>query len=262
MKNRQKFLIVHGIDVWKKLPIFQLFGISHIQKILSVSSFTREQMSKNNNVDFDRFLIFPNTLDPFYGNGKLPQTRDNLALPNGRMILCVSRLDASERYKGIDKLIEALPDVLERIPEAFCVVVGNGSDRSRLEKLKKDLELTDKVIFTGWVSNGLLASYYRACDVFVLPSSQEGFGIVFLEAMYYAKPCVGVGAGAIPEIVENGKTGFVTKLGNVGSIADCLVHLLSNESLCESMGGAGKERLEQEYSFEKFRKRLEAILYS
>jgi len=260
MMRSTKMLVVHGIDVWKRLSVLERLEVSRIDQILSVSSFTREQMVKHNRIAWDRFSIFPNTLDPFYGNHRTPRSRQELGLPPGRLILSVSRLDESERYKGIDTIIEALPLVLEELPDAFYVVVGDGADRLRLADKAENNGVRERVFFAGRVPDDLLPYYYQACDVFTLPSIKEGFGIVFLEAMYYAKPCIGVRAGGTPEVIKDGITGILTEPGNIKALADTLVRLLSNEKLRLTMGQAGKTRLEHEFSFGVFRQRLEGIL--
>jgi glycosyltransferase involved in cell wall biosynthesis len=129
-----------------------------------------------------------------------------------------------------------------------------------LEKLAQDTSVADRVVFTGFVADELLPSYYDACDLFVLPSLKEGFGIVFLEAMYHAKACVGARAGGIPEVVEDGGTGLLAKPDSVDSFAQCVVRLLGNAAERDAMGRRGKERLEREFSYEKFRARLERVL--
>jgi asparagine synthase (glutamine-hydrolysing) len=258
--NGRMLLSVYGIDVWGRLPMLQRAGVGRVDKILSISAATRDQMISHNEIDGKRFDILPCTFDPLYDHDAVPVARKELSLPSGRMILSVARLDPTERYKGIGRMIEALPTVLKELPDAFYVVVGGGEDRSRLEQIAVDRGVRDKVIFTGWVAYQVLPSYYQACDVFALPSVKEGFGIVFLEAMRYAKPCIGVRAGAIPEVIEDGKTGFLAEPGDTKTLADCLIRLLSKEELRREMGRAGQERLEREFSFGRFRERLEAIL--
>ena len=163
-------------------------------------------------------------------------------------------------YKRIDLVIKAMPAILHHVPDAFFVVVGHGGDRPRLEKLAQETSVADRVVFTGFVADELLPSYYDACDLFVLPSLKEGFGIVFLEAMYHAKACVGAIAGGIPEVVKDGGTGLLAKPDSVDSFVQCVVRLLGNDQERDAMGRRGKERLEREFSYEKFRARLERVL--
>lgn len=260
MNNVPKLLVVHGVDVWRRLFAFQRWGVGRIQHVLSVSRFTRDKMIKYNDVSSDCFSILPNTLDPCYKNRKILKSREELGLPQGPMILSVSRLAAFEHYKRIDAVIEAMPAVLQKVPEACYVLVGDGADRARLEQIAKRARVAHRVFFIGRVSDDRLPLYYQACDLFVLPSLKEGFGIVFLEAMYYAKPCIGARSGGIPEVIEEGKTGLLVEPDNAESLTGAMVRLLTHDSLRQAMGKAGQQRLEREFSFEMFRQRLEKVL--
>ncbi len=256
----KNYLTVYGIDVAKRLPFLRRSGATRMSKILSISAFTAKEMQKYNHISDQRFVLLPCTLEPSYGKDTPSASRDQLSLPNGHMIMTVSRLTASDRYKGVDTVIRAMPIVLSRIPDAFYVVVGDGADRARLQSLTDSLGIGDRVYFTGRVADPLLCAYYQQCDVFVLASSVEGFGIVFLEAMRFAKPCVGARAGAIPDVVENGVTGLLAEAGDVTGLAEVLARLLQDAGLRTQMGQAGRARLELEFSFGAFRARLEDVL--
>ncbi len=256
-----KSLVVHGIDVWRPLPALQKLGISQMREILSVSDYTREAFVHFNGMPPLQFRMLPNALDPFYSrmaDGARPATE--LGLPQGHMMLAVTRLLSTEDYKGIDLIIKAMPAIARHVPDAFCVVVGHGGDRPRLEKLAQEMGVAGRVIFTGFVADKLLPSYYDACDLFVLPSTKEGFGIVFLEAMYHGKACVGAMAGGVPEVIEDGQTGLLAEPSSVDSFVRCVVRLLGNRQEREVMGRRGQERLERHFSYEKFRDRVEMMI--
>jgi glycosyltransferase involved in cell wall biosynthesis len=256
-----KSLVVHGIDVWKLLPSLQKLGISQMREILSVSEYTQEAFVRFNGMPPVQFRLLPDTLDPFYSRtagGIFPSKA--LGLPQGHMMLAVTRLASTEDYKRVDLVIKAMPAVLRHIPDACFVVVGKGDDGPRLEKLAQETGVADRVIFAGFVADELLPSYYNACDLFVLPSTREGFGIVFLEAMYHAKACVGAAAGGVPEVVKNGETGLLAESSSLDSFVQCVVRLLGNRQEREAMGRRGKERLERGFSYEKFRARVEMVL--
>lgn len=260
-KPASKILIVYGIEAWKRLNFIQRLSINKIDQILSVSQYTTSKMSGLNNLDQDKFLSFPNSLHPYYCNGDTPlKSRKDLNLPDGNIILTISRLDSSDKYKNIDLVINAMPDILKIIPDACYVIVGDGTDRKRLEQITKKINISDKVIFAGNVPDHLLNSYYSACDVFVLPSTREGLGMVFLEAMYFAKPCISVKAGGIPEVVIDGKTGILCEPGNIKELSDSIVMLLKDKSLNAKLGSMGKERFDKEFSYTKFKERLENVL--
>src|SRR5262249_54088385 len=118
----------------------------------------------------------------------------------GPFALIVGRMMAEERYKGHDLLIDIWPSVVAAVPGAGLVVVGDGDDRARLHA--RAASLGDRVSFTGHVSDGALARLYRDCAFFVMPSRDEGFGLVFLEAMQAGKACIGA-MGAAAEVISD-----------------------------------------------------------
>jgi glycosyltransferase involved in cell wall biosynthesis len=259
----RKLLVVHGIEAWSRLGWLHRAGLRDVSAILSVSNFTARTMAAANGLSERKFVHFPNTLDPFYAaDGNYRPERTRLGLPDGPMALTVSRLDISERYKNIDLVIQAMPEVMKAVPEAFYVIVGEGADRARLEDVARQCGVSERVFFTGRVSDSDLSAYHLASDLFVLPSLKEGFGIVFLEAMHYGKACIGAHAGGISEVIEDGHTGFLVGTSTPEPLANAIVRLLSDANLRCEFGRKGQQRLEQEFSREAFRNRLEAILCS
>jgi glycosyltransferase involved in cell wall biosynthesis len=256
----KKFLIVHGTDVWSRLPTFKRVGVSIMNKILSVSKYTANKMIKQNELDESKFFIFPNTLDPFFIPNLENKEKNNLDLPKGNILLTVSRLGADDKTKRIDLIIESLPNIIKEKSNTYLVIVGAGPDKSRLMTLAKELGVSNNTLFKGRVEDSLLPSYYDSCDMFILPSTQEGFGIVFLEAMYFSKPCIGAKAGGITEVIEDGITGLLAEPNDKESLTKCILKLISDEELRKRMGEAGKKRFEREFSFDAFKNRLEKIL--
>ena len=261
MGNTHRFLVAYGIDVWDRLTVFERAGISQISKILSISQYTRDRMAEANQIKQERFEVIPCTLDPSRDRRVAEKPRESLGLPEGRMILTVSRLEASERYKNIDLAIRAMPFILTEAPDAYLVVVGDGSDRKRLEQTAQDLRVQHKVLFRGTVADALLSDYYQACDLFVLPSVREGFGIVFLDAMCRGKPCVAARAGGLPEVVEDGRTGILVEPGDEKALTRAMIRLLTDPAMRTAMGQAGQKRFYGELSFDRFSERLEAVLW-
>jgi len=253
-------MVAHGIEVWKPLPWLQRWGVKNLNEVLTVSEFTRDEMRLHNHVNGLAFTTFPDTLDPFYGHTEASDPRTVLGLPQGPMLLSVSRLDRTEFYKRIDLILEAMPGVLKVHPDAFLVVVGEGTDRRRLERLAAQLGIADRVHFTGRVAEKELPLYYQACDIFVLPSLKEGFGIVFLEAMQYEKPCIGARAAAVPEVIVDGENGLLAAPGDSRSLQRAIEMLIKDPQLRAEMGQAGLRRLQARFSFDNFRYRLEEVL--
>lgn len=186
-------------------------------------------------------------------------------LEGKQIILSVARL--SERYKGHDILIHALPLVAAKVPEALCVIVGEGWLRPYYESLSHSLGVTDKVLFTGAIIDEELRAFYEVCDVFALCSRErlidggaEGFGIVFIEANSYGKPVVGGRSGGIPDAVIDGVTGLLVSPTNELEIADALIRLLTDEGLAHRLGQQGRERAFNELRWEKVIGGIEEVL--
>ncbi len=250
----KKCLIVYGVEVWRKLTFFERIELNKIHKILSISDFTKRELQKFNKIEDSRFSILPCTIVKPEEN-RITIDKKPMA---GKMILSVSRLIKTDKAKNIDLVIKALPAILKEVPNAFYVVVGDGDDLTRLKNLAKSLNVYEKVVFVGRASPDLLYYYYNSSDVFVLLSELEGFGIVFLEAMYFAKPCIGANIGGVLEVIEHGKTGLFVEPSNINSLVDNIVKLLRDEKLCNLMGKAGRERLEKEFLFESFKTKLKS----
>ncbi len=172
----------------------------------------------------------------------------------------VGRMRASERYKGHDLLLEAWPSVTQAVPEAQLVIVGRGDDVERLRAKSDALGLRDAVLFTGFVSNATRAAILSRARSFVLPSTGEGFGLVYLEAMRAGLPCLGCRGGAAAEIIIDGKTGVLVDPGDTVSVARALASVLANSNLARQMGEAGRRRFQAGYTFDRFRTRLQAVL--
>lgn len=251
--GRPYFLIAHGIEAWQKLPRFSRCALRRARSVLAVSNYTRQRLSRENGIPADCWRVFPNTLDPFL----TPAPARRAPQPT---LLSVARLDSQERGKGIESVLDILPGLRAQFPALHYVVVGRGDDQPRLQERARVLGLQNCIRFAGYLSPTDLARQYAACDVFVLPSIQEGFGIVFLEAMAHAKPVVGIRAGGTPEVITHAETGLLVDPGDRDALAAALSQLLSGTDLRQQIGAAGYRRLHEHFDFEHFRARLTRIL--
>jgi phosphatidyl-myo-inositol dimannoside synthase len=259
MPGKSRMGIGHGIEVWGPMTRLRQMGFRQMNPILTVSTCTRDQMRKNESLTAQRWEWFPPTLPRRKSEAIL--SRAALHLPAGRMLLSVSRLVASDAYKRIDSVIRCLPGLWREMPDVFYVVIGEGNDLERLRRVARKTGSPEKIHFIANVSDEALASYYEACDIFVLPSEREGFGIVFLEAMARRKACVGVQAAATPEVIEANRTGLLVPMGELPALEGALSTLLRDVSLRDQLGNAGYDRLTTHFSFDRFRARLEQALF-
>jgi len=148
--------------------------------------------------------------------------------------------------KGQDILIRVLADLRSEFPQAKLLLVGDGPDRPRLERLAKQLDLASAVIFAGFVT--AMEPVYAALDVFLFPSRFEGLGTSLLAAMSYAVPSVAFSACAFGEIIEHGKSGLLAELGNETVLRNATATLLRNPPIAQQIATAARTRIEQKFS--------------
>jgi phosphatidylinositol alpha-1,6-mannosyltransferase len=116
-------------------------------------------------------------------------------------------MDPHERYKGHDRVIAAIPSLVAKGHDICYVVVGEGADRIRLEALARDAGLSERVRFLGRVGLQSLVEIYRMADLFVMPSTGEGFGVAFLEAMASGTPALGLDVAGARDALADGQLG-------------------------------------------------------
>jgi glycosyltransferase involved in cell wall biosynthesis len=173
-------------------------------------------------------------------------------------LISVSRLGAN-RYKNIDKVIMALPRVLAAFPDTHYDIIGDGPCRPELEQMARASGIAERVHFLGAVDELRRDAVYAAADVFVLPSTGEGFGIVFLEAWNFGLPCIASNRDAAREVIRDGVDGFCVD-PEPDRIAEAVGALLADPERRRAMGEAGRQRLLTTYTHEKFRDNLSNIL--
>lgn len=179
-----------------------------------------------------------------------------------RAVLTTGRMWAEERGKGHDALLESWIEVRRRVPDAQLWVVGEGDDRPRLTRKAADLQVADSVRFLGYTSDEELGALYSRAAVFALPSKQEGFGLVYAEAMWHGIPCLAAISEAPREVLVEGETGVLVPYGDTNAIATSLIELLSDPERRITMGRAGRRRAEELFVYDRFKRDLLANLRS
>lgn len=173
------------------------------------------------------------------------------------LVLYAGRLASN---KGLLDLVKAVPPVLREIPDARFVLAGEDQGMKEiLEGECRSLDIGKHILFPGHISREMLLSAFAACDVFVLPSEYEAFGIVLLEAMAALKPVVATRVGGVPEVVEDGKTGILVEYADHSSLAAAILRLLKDDGLRQEMGRRGRARAEERFTWEKVVDALESV---
>jgi phosphatidyl-myo-inositol dimannoside synthase len=213
-------LVAHGIDVWRRFTVAERVALRGATTIFCVSDYTRRELLKNCPLPEGRAVVLPNALDPTFeiaAGRPLAQCEP--------VILLVTRLTYNDRYKGVEHMIGAMPAIRQAMPAARLRIVGRGDDLPRLRALSEKLGVSDAIDFLGYLPDVALEREFHACRLFALPSKKEGFGLVFLEAMAQGRPCLGVRAGGVPEVITP-DTGVLVDYGDVAGIAAASVAAL------------------------------------
>jgi glycosyltransferase involved in cell wall biosynthesis len=181
--------------------------------------------------------------------------RDDYGMePGSQIVGVVARL---EPEKGHPTLIEAWPLVLRSVPDAYLLVVGEGSRREELERQVRELRIAHRVVFTGRRDD--VPGVTAALDVAVLPSYREAQGLTILEAMALSRPVVASNVGGIPEMIEDGVTGLLVPPGDPVALAAAIVRLLEDHSLADTLGRAGHDLVHDRFCIELMVKAIEEI---
>jgi phosphatidylinositol alpha-1,6-mannosyltransferase len=267
------FLTVHGSEIllntslkkgrWKLRKWFFQQLCNNAQRIFAVSEYTKMLLT-NTGIQSDKIIVIPNGIDikKFSKKTEVKELKEKLGIKDEKVILTLARLHPR---KGQDIVIKALPYVLKRVPKTKYVIAGTGEDFERLALLVEKYNLNGNVIFSGYIPDDQIIKFYDLCDVFVMPSRQEGpwvegFGISFLEASARGKPVIGGDHGGVREAIIDGQTGIVVNPYSPEEIAEAIINILTDKKYADSLGEKGRQRCLASFSWDSVAQRtLEAI---
>jgi glycosyltransferase involved in cell wall biosynthesis len=257
----RRALILHGVEIWDRLTGTRQFAARHFGQVLSVSRYTaRSFLNQVPGFPRDRLSLFPNTVSPDLldrepaAGGLRPATQP-------LRLLSVTRLDRTERDKGILHVLAALAELPPDTRYEYTIV-GDGDDRGFLESQAATLRLSGRITFRGALSDERLWEAYENADVFVLPSRKEGFGIVFLEAMRCGLPVIAAREKGALDVVRDGVNGFLVPFGDIAALRHRLLRCIAAPELLQFMGSAGRRRVVSgEFSYDAFRDRCRRLFH-
>ncbi len=223
------WVTLHGLEAWNLQNKFLKFVLTHANHIIAVSHYTRDRVLQEQSFDATRITVLPNTFDAsrFRITPKPEYLLKRYGLsPTQPVILTVSRLDRNTNYKGYNTILESLVEVRKHIPNVHYILVGKGDNQPQIEVLIKKLNLQECVTLTGFVPEQELCDHYNLCNVFALPSTGEGFGIVYLEALACGKPVLAGNTDGSADPLLHGELGCLVSPNDVSEVAKQLIHIL------------------------------------
>ena len=231
------------------------------------SLFTKELIQKNFGTDSNIEIIHPCCdIERFKPSDGGEATKYEMGLSGKKILLTVGNL---VMRKGHDMIIDALPRILERRPDAFYLIVGTGKDKKYLQDKVKLRGVSEHVRFEGFVEDEKLPEYYNMCDLFLMPSRErldendvEGFGISCIEASACGKPVIAGMSGGMRDAVLHEKTGFLVDPTNPDEICTAVLKVLSDSSLEKKLGRAGRSFVASHFSKSELGKKMWGVINS
>jgi len=246
---------VHTSAYWRHRLLWWVLR-NHSRKVIAVAENARQYYIEQgqlqpesietiyNGIDLNRF----SQIQP----AQLQSLRDSLGIPHtAPLLLTVAYL---REPKGIQYMLQAMPRILAEIPQTHYLIAGAGAYQQPLQELTDELGITQNVTFAGFRND--IACLLSACDCFVLPSLTEALPTVLIEAMACAKPIIASRVGGVPEMIEEGKNGFLVKPADSANLAESCLRILQNPEQARIMGNAGYEYAAQNFTLNHQGQRL------
>jgi glycosyltransferase involved in cell wall biosynthesis len=226
-------------------------------RIVTISKYSQTKIIKHYNITDEEITIVPNGVDiEKFKPVDSTAAKQQLGLSPEPTVLFMGSLIPR---KGLPHLVEAAKKVVKQQENTKFVIIGTGPLRGQIEESVAAAGLAGNFVFLGNLKENQLATAYNAADVFVLPSIQEGQGIVLLEAQACGKPVVAFGVGGVNEAVRQKETGFLLDLGDTEGFADRLLELLGDAALRKKMGAAGRRFIAENYTWDICAQRMLGI---
>jgi phosphatidylinositol alpha-1,6-mannosyltransferase len=235
--------------------------LSNAALLLPNSSFIMAKLQRGGHGTQGMQILHPGVDDELFRPGDGSAVREHYGLKGKRVCLTVGRVVPR---KGQERVLKALPQVIERVPDVVYLVAGREGEEI-LKGVVEELDLGNYVHFLGFIEQKQLPKFYNASDLFVMPSYStdadiESFGIVYSEASACGVPVVGGRGGGVSEAVLDGETGLLVDPYDVDELAEAMIGLLTDENLSRRLGTNGRRRIEQELSWKKVGEKLNMIL--
>lgn len=256
-------LFAHGIELWNNPGVTNRFLLRFVDFFWSVSHFTQTSIQEKYNIPEYKCMVLNNALDPFIQKQEVKHDRDQIIAKfdiqnNQKVLFMLARIQSSEQYKGYDQVIMAMDAIKDLYPNLIYCIGGKYDDteKQRIQSFAKKLGLEDRVRLLGYVEDATVSDWYHASDAYVMPSSQEGFGLVFIEAMYHGLPVIAGNRDGSVDALLQGELGQLVDPFNIQEIAAAIIRVLSNPQSCYP----NHQKLMENFGYPKYREKMELCL--
>lgn len=258
-------LIAHGIEVWEPLSGLKKRMKKAVDLYLPVSSFTAQKLQRVQGIAPHKIQVLNNCLDPFLEKKSDPEKERRLKsrygfADNDFILLTLTRLKFSEQYKGYDKVVRALASLKETHSHLKYLIVGryDEEEKGRLDKIIQESGMEDKVVYAGFVPDEDLAAHFNLADVYIMPSMGEGFGVVFIEALFYGKSVIAGNQDGSVDALANGEFGLLINPNHQHEIVKAIEKIVTSKTAYLPE----EKKVMQKFGFEQYKRNWQQILYS
>ena len=263
-------LIAHGIEVWKPLNGRQIMMLKACDEIISVSQFTADKIKELHGIPEEKCRVLNNCIDPFFTRpdkkGKDPELMKRYGFAEDDIILLtLTRLSEKDRYKGYDYVLKSMEALVKTNPKNLpagrqvkYLLAGSYDKKEKefIESLISQFGLHTHVVLTGYVQEEELPAHFGLADIYVMPSMKEGFGIVFVEAMYYGIPAIAGNADGSVDALLNGRLGLLVNPDDPAAITAAILKMIADPAKFVP----DHNLLMEHFSYESYKRKLEEVL--
>jgi glycosyltransferase involved in cell wall biosynthesis len=237
--------LAYGTEFWKKRPgVIKKTGVRLFDYVLSISEYTKNKITQLYDFDKEHNIVFPCCIEP------IARKEEKSPYQEGYNILTILRLDGSEKLKAVTHIMRALQQ-MPNDKEIYFTVIGSGQKLEELKGQAKKYNVENRIRFLGFVEN--VSPYLMHCDCFSLLSNLEGFGIVYLEAMQFKKPCLASNNCGSTDVVINGFNGYSVEVDDIDAIVDAIMKLMMDKQRSAILGENGYKHFQEHFTYAKFK---------
>lgn len=258
-------LIAHGIEVWAPLLRgSKKRGLQKVDKIIAVSKHTKNILLQQNKIASNQITVINNCLDPFLPTPILGEKNTQLLTKyhlqkEDLILMTLTRLSFTEKNKGYEKVMEVLQEMLPNYPHLKYLLAGkyDAEEKLRIENLIEQYQLQDKIILTGFIADEDLAAHYNLADIYIMPSEKEGFGITFIEALYYQKPVISGNTDGSVDALLNGQLGQLIDPNNKEEMKQAIKNIIHQPEKYIP----NQQLLMEHFSYPVYQKKWEKLIH-
>ncbi len=258
------FLFAHGIEIWGKLSLVKKKMLPACDKILCVSNFTANKIRAGHNLPTTEINVLNNCIDPFLPLPNIDdmgqKLKEKYKIGSADiMLMTLTRQSYADRYKGYDVVLKAMVGLVKKNKQIKYLLAGGCTTDEKvfIDQLVQEYDIAENVILAGYLPEEDLTAYYSMADIYVMPSTNEGFGNVFIEAMYYSVPVIAGNKDGSTDALLNGRLGLLIEPNSPTAVADAIEKIIFNKKAFKP----NHKLLMDHFGYDSYKRRLESFIY-